>query len=137
MLEMLLDELHNWFPVRGAAQAGAFTISGGALHADGIAEGQYYRIQGSVFNDGLHQRGAEQLTDEAFSGVVTPLAVPRAVAALADEIAAWRAANPETDKISESFGGYSYTRAAASDGAQAGWRAAFAAQLSRWRRPCE
>ena len=56
---------------------------------------------------------------------------------LADEIAAWEqkngaaAAGPYT---SESFGGYSYTRAAASDGRPLGWQDVFSARLSRWRK---
>ena len=75
MLEAILDYLHNWFPVKGAAKSGTFEIASGVLAFDGLLQGQYYRVQGSVFNDGLHKAG-ERLTDEVFSGTVTPLAVP-------------------------------------------------------------
>lgn len=137
-LEMLLRHLHNWFAVRGSARTGRFLIRSGALHdSDGfLAPGQYYRIEGSVFCDGLHRHGDGDLTEEEiFTGTVTPLSIPRAVIDLAAEIAAWRASNPETDKQSESFGGYSYSRGSAGDGASSGWAAAFASRLAPWRRP--
>lgn len=138
MLEAILMYLHNWFPVPGAERSGAFVIASGALDFDGLKPGQYYRIRGSVFNDGLHRRGEEQLTDEEFTGTVAPLAVPRALVEMSVEIKDWCTANPATDKISESFGGYSYSRASsASGGAAGGWQAAFAARLAPWRRPCE
>lgn len=138
MLEAILMYLHNWFPVPGAERSGAFVIASGALDFDGLKPGQYYRICGSVFNDGLHRRGEEQLTDEEFTGTVMPMAVPRALVDMSVDIGEWCKANPVTDKVSESFGGYSYSRApSASGGASGGWHAAFAARLAPWRRPCE
>lgn len=134
MLEQILTHLHNWFPVRGAAKSGAFVIRDGRMELPGLLPGQYYRIEGSVFNDGLHQ-SYDLLQDEAFDGTVTPLAIPKAVQAIAEEISAWCTDNPVTDKVSESFEGYSYTRAAGgSGGASGGWQAAFAARLNAWRR---
>ena len=76
--------------------------------------------------------------DEVFEGEIWALAVPEAVIALAEEIAAWREKNPETDKVSESFGGYSYSRGsgnAGQTGGAGGWQAAFAARLAPYRRP--
>ena len=134
MLEEILSYLHNWFPVKGAARCGVHRIESGRLQFDGLAPGQYYRIQGSVFNDGLH-KWPDPLQNETFTGTVTPLAIPRALSeTLLDEIEAWVRANPATDKVSESFGGYSYSR---QTGASGGWQAAFASRLARWRRPCE
>ena len=136
MLEAMLSYLHNWFPVKGAARSGTHRIVSGRLVFDGLQYGQYYRIQGSVFNDGLHVWD-ETLADETFDGVVTPLAIPASVISLADEVTTWAAANPATDKVSESFGGYSYSRAAGQSGPVGGWQAAFAGRLQQWRRPCE
>lgn len=135
MLEDILGYLHNWFPVRGAARSGTFEINGFALqNADFLQRGQYYRVEGSVFNDGLHCRGEEEFeSNETFEGTIIPLAIPKAVVAMAEEIEAWAADNPVTDKISESFDGYSYTRASG-NGVQAGWQGAFAARLQRWRK---
>jgi hypothetical protein len=134
MLEEILCYLHNWFPVEGAARYGVHRIESGRLQFDGLEYGQYYRIQGSTFNDGLHVWD-EDLMDETFTGTVTPLAIPRALSeGLTEEIDAWVRANPATDKVSESFGGYTYSR---QTGASGGWQAAFASRLARWRRPCE
>ena len=139
MLEAMLTHLHNWFPAKDGKHAGAFVIASGVLSPDiGLVSGQYYRIRGSVFNDGLHRvDGSEALTDEEFDGEVWALAIPKAVQELAEEIAAWRENNPETDKTSESFGGYSYSRAQNASGGVGGWQAAFASRLNAWRRPSD
>ena len=133
----MLTHLHNWFPARNGKHAGAFVIASGVLSPDiGLVSGQYYRIRGSVFNDGLHRiDGGDALTDEAFTGEVWALAVPRAVQELAGEVAAWVENNPATDKVSESFGGYSYSRGQNASGGAGGWQAAFAGRLNAWRRP--
>lgn len=137
MLEAILTHLHNWFPVKGGKHSGAFVIASGVLSPDvGLVSGQYYRIRGSVFNDGLHRMDVgEQLTDEAFVGEVWALAVPQSVQELAVEVAAWMEKNPETDKVSESFGGYSYSRGQNASGGVGGWQAAFSGRLNAWRRP--
>ena len=138
MLEQVLTHLHNWFPACGGKHRGTFRVVCGALEADFLQEGQRFRIRGSIFNDGLHMHPARALHDETFTGEVWTLAIPPAVIALADEIAAWYEKNPETDKVSESFGGYSYTRSAvgtASGASLTGWQAAFAGRLNPYRRP--
>ena len=140
MLEEMLTHLHNWFPAKNGKHAGAFVIASGMISPDiGLIPGQYFRIRGSVFNDGLHMAGNTDdiLTDEAFDGEIWALAIPNAVQALSDEIAAWRESNPETDKTSESFGGYSYSRAQSASGGVGGWQAAFAIRLNAWRRPSD
>lgn len=136
MLEAVLAHLHNWFPAKNGKHAGAFVIASGVLSPDvGLMPGQYFRIRGSTFNDGLHYVGESALTDEAFDGEVWALAIPRAVQELAGEVAAWVEKNPETDKVSESFGGYSYSRAQNDSGGVGGWQAAFSGRLNAWRRP--
>lgn len=138
MLEAMLTHLHNWFPAKDGKHAGAFVIASGVLSPDvGLIPGQYYRIKGSVLNDGLHQAGNPDdiLMDEGFTGEVWALAIPRAVQDMAEEIATWRESNPETDKTSESFAGYSYSRAQSASGGVGGWQAAFASRLNAWRRP--
>ena len=142
MLEAMLTHLHNWFPARNGKHAGAFVIASGVLSPDiGLVSGQYYRIKGSVFNDGLHRAGdGEALTDETFTGEVWALAIPPAVIKIAEEITAWEAANAAalaSPYQSESFGGYSYTKAeTGGSGAQKTltWRNVYAAKLARWRK---
>lgn len=139
MLEAMLTHLHNWFPARNGKHAGSFVIASGVLSPDiGLVSGQYYRIRGSVLNDGLHCAGdGETLIDEEFDGEVWALAIPKAVQDLSEEIAAWMESNPETDKTSESFGGYSYSRAQSASGGVGGWQAAFSSRLNAWRRPSD
>lgn len=133
MLEAVLTHLRNWFPVRCAA--GTFTIASGMPDVDFLADGQYFRIKGSVFSDGLHVfNGGEMLQGETFEGEIWALAIPKSVKELATEITAYTEKNPVTDKVSESFGGYSYSRASGTTGAPTGWQGAFASRLAPYRR---
>jgi hypothetical protein len=138
MLETVLNYLHNWFPVAGAARAGTFIIVSGTLTLHNVLDGQFYKIEGSVFNDGLHKYGdpEDKLMDETFTGRIVPLAIPKAVIELADSIKKWADENPVSDKVSESFGGYSYTKGGA--GTQSaeigGWQTAFRKELNQWKK---
>lgn len=134
MLERVLRHIHNRF--EREALSGTFTVSSGTLTVEGAQEGQYLWLEGSVFNDGLHQYPTSGLTDEEFEGRVVLLAVPQAVQDLAGRISEWVEANAEaldSPYQSESFGGYSYSKASGSDGG-AGWEAHFAADLDPWRK---
>ena len=133
MLEAVLTHLRNWVPVR--CDTGTFTIASGIPDVDFLRPGQYYRIKGSVFSDGLHvYQSGETLTDETFEGEIWALAIPKSVRELAIEITAYTEKNPVTDKVSESFGGYSYSRASGTTGAPTGWQGAFASRLTPYRR---
>lgn len=136
MLEAVLRALNNWFECDGLR--GEFRIEGGALEMpDGfLLDGQFYRIGGSVLNDGLHQHPACDLYDEEFSGEVAALAVPAAVQDLACDIDAWQAENGKAAQAplqSESFGGYAYTMASGANGALT-WQDVFRSRLNRWRK---
>ena len=134
MLEELLAEIHNWF--EHDYLAGEHTVMYGqhTLTHGFVKPGQYYRIVGSVFNDGLHRYPTSDLTDEVFDGEVWALAVPKAIADIATEVEAWCRAHPDSVYTSESFGGYSYTKATASDGMPVRWQDAFRRRLDRWRK---
>ena len=138
MLEQVLMNIRNWFTVDGGIHSGTFTIEGGGITLPFLANGQYFRIIGSVFNDGLHQYPAADLVDEEFSGAICALAIPRAVVDLADEISKWQGKNGEASTSpyqSESFGGYSYSKATdAETGGAVTWQSAFKKQLSVWRK---
>lgn len=143
MLEEVLRNLNNWFEVPGKRLTGRFEVEGSALSLpDGwLLEGQCFLVSGSVLNDGLHQWPAE-LKDEFFQGEVIALAVPQAVIDLAERIAAWQekyGKAAESPYQSESFGGYSYTKASgggSQNGSQGGytWQSAFRSELNRWRK---
>lgn len=132
MLETVLKHLNNWFPV--AKVTGDYSVQSGQISLPFLQDGQYFLIMGSVFNDGLHQYPATDLTDEDFSGVVWALAVPKAVVELSDEIAAWTEKNQPSGFTSESFGGYSYSKATNASGVAAGWQDVFRSRLNDWRR---
>ena len=138
MLEKVLMNIRNWFPVKGGIYSGTFTIKDGGITLPFLANGQYFRIIGSVFNDGLHQYPATDLVDEEFSGAIWALAIPAAVVDLADDISKWQDKNGEASTSpyqSESFGGYSYSKATdAETGGAVTWQSAFKKQLSAWRK---
>ena len=138
MLEQVLMNIRRWFPVDGGIHSGTFTIKDGGITLPFLAEGQYFRICGSVFNDGLHQYNVLDLTDETFTGTIWALAIPKAVIELADEIQKWKEKNGEASVSpyqSESFGGYSYSKATdAETGGAVTWQSAFKQQLSAWRK---
>ena len=136
MLSELCDELHNWFETDKVF--GNFEVTGGEITLDFLKPGQYFRIVGSTFNDGVWQYPVSGLTDETFEGAVWPMAVPPAVVALAAEIEAWAgkyADVADSPYTSESFGGYSYTKAgSAGDASATGWRGQYMSRLNRWRK---
>ena len=138
MLEQVLMHLNNWFLVPGGIHEDAYTIKDGSIALPFLQNGQYFRICGSVFNDGLHRYPAADLTDEAFEGTVWALAVPQAVASLADEIDVWETKNGAAavgPYQSESFGGYSYTKATDTHtGGAVTWQSAFRGRMNAWRK---
>ena len=137
MLTELCAELRNYFEVPNGRHFGKFEISGGSIAPlDFLQEGQYFRIVGSVFNDGVYQYPATSLTDEVFEGAVWAMALPPSIIALAAEIKEYNDsdAGKASPYTSESFGGYSYTKATDANGAPIGWQKAFASRLAKWRK---
>lgn len=142
MLTELCQELHNWF--EREKRSGSFRIVDGMLEADFLLPGQYFRVMGSIFNDGVHQYGNDYLNDEDFTGSVWSLAIPDAVIKLAEDIDAWRTKYEAADSsamspyMSESFGGYSYSKGSAISGTGSGgatsWRTSFASRMNAWRK---
>lgn len=145
MLTELCKEINNWFNYNQPKFFGTITIKDGQLVGDfGLREGQYYRIVGSIFNDGVHLFSEDSLEDETFHGSVWAMAIPQDVIALADEIAAWKAKYQSLDSAamspfnSESFGGYSYSKSGGGTGSSGDlsgtWQGAFADRLNHWRK---
>lgn len=136
-LEKVLGHCKNWFALPGGIRADTYSIEGGALALPFLLNGQYFRIRGSTLNDGLHQKNVDVLRDEVFSGEIWALAVPRAVLELAEKIEEWEKENAKafaSPYKSESFGGYSYTKAEGINGAVLTWKDAFRGELNRWRK---
>ena len=139
MIDQICAYIHNYFTYD--RYSGTFIISNGTLTVSGLVPGQYFRIMGSRFNDGVHSYPASDLTDETFSGVIWDMRPPRAFLDLVTEIETWQAkygdiaANPYE---SESFGGYSYQKAKGYSSAGGGfistWQQLFASRLNEWRK---
>ena len=142
MLTELCEYLNNYFwrqksNVKIAIVDGTFTLST-------LKEGQYFRILGSLFNDGVHQYPATDLTDEEFEGQIWSMAVPKTVVDLASEIEAWQTkyGNVNSEAMSpftsESFGNYSYSKSSSQSGngtiISNSWQNTFASRLNKWRR---
>lgn len=146
MLTELCKELNNWFNYNQPKYFGDFAISEGRLVNDhDLQDGQYYRIVGSLFNDGVHEHPADDLVDEIFNGALWAMAVPPSVIELAQKIQDWQDKYGGVDSEamspyqSESFGGYSYTKKSGggSDGSAdiaGSWQGAFASELNQWRK---
>ena len=143
MLETVLIHLKNWFVVPCGVHEGIYTIENGSLELPFMQNGQYYRICGSVFNDGLHKYGDidAKLQDETFTGTIWALAIPKAVVELSVKIEEWQTKNGEavaSPYSSESFGGYSYTKATdTATGAVATWETVFRTELNPYRKARE
>ena len=145
MLTELCKELNNWFDKERIFDT--FAIENGELvgASEVLQSGQYFRIVGSIFNDGVYEHPATDLVDEVFDGAVWVMAVPPSVVALAGKIADWQSMYGGADSMnmspyqSESFGGYSYTKKSGS-ATESGidvsgtWQGAFASELNKWRK---
>ncbi len=100
-----------------------------------VRDNQYILIEGSNFNDGVYRYPVENLTDEEFEGVITVLAPPKEFMDLVKDIEAFVEQNKGKEGFtSESFGGYTYSRATNSAGNIAGWCDVFKDRLSVWRK---
>lgn len=159
MLTEVCQILRNWFDRGREKWHGKITIDNGEISIVPefgeykpfhLQDGQYFRIIGSSFNDGVHKYNDTEdvlRDEETFEGAIWAMAVPPAVIALADEIEAWQAkyGGLESEAMSpfnsESFGGYSYTKAGSSGASAMGgskntgtWQAVFRARLNQWRK---
>lgn len=133
MLEQVLAHLKNWFVI--SKHHGTYSVKDGGISLPFLQCGQYFRVIGSVFNDGLYQYPAHGMVEETFCGSVWALAVPAAVVELSEEISMWDEKNGTVGPYqSESFDGYSYTKATNASGQAITWKDAFRGRLNRWRK---
>lgn len=139
ILSELCQELKNWFcDVDTDIHSGTYTIENGSLLLPFLQSGQYFRIVGSVFNDGVHKYGESSLQDETFSGAVWSMRIPPSVIALSEEIDSWIEKNGEAVSSpyqSESWGGYSYSlKSGSAESGSLSWKSVFGGRLNRWRK---
>ena len=144
MLTEICNYLKNWFS--DERYIGDIQIRNGLIFCNekkvDIAEGQYFRIIGSVASDAVYKYGEAELSDETFIGAVWLMRVPVDVINLAGEIAAWVEKYGGVDSAamspynSESFGGYSYSKSSGGDGSDSAssWESVFKARLARYKK---
>ena len=145
MLTQICAEIHNYFSFKQDRIFGDFEIIDGSIVPSvSILDNQYYRIVGSVFNDGVHTYGdvGDIIVDEPkLHGAVWLMRVPEDFIKLVDEIKAWQDKNGyivNSPYQSESFGGYSYTKASGNgNGDSYGWKNVFGDRLNRYRKISE
>ena len=145
MLTEICLYLKNWF--EDAKYIGYIRISSGTFYCNDqkidIAEGQYFRVIGSILSDGVYKYGTDTLTDEGFKGAIWLMRVPADVIKLNAEIEAWMAKYNSLDSMamspfnSESFGGYSYnkyTGGGSGENSPSTWMNLFGSRLARYRK---
>lgn len=141
MIGQICAEVKNYFVQRDVdVHAGNYTIANGEISpVPFVRVGQYYRIVGSALNDGVYQRGVDDLhlADEEFFGSVWSMRIPKDFLALCEEIEDWQTANAESlsgPYQSESFGGYSYSRGTSANGGAWTWKDQFRNKLNAYRK---
>lgn len=134
------EEVNNYF--EQTRIFGKFEIINGSIDLNryDIQEGQYIRVVGSVFNDGVYQYPIPPengLVDEKFDGAIWVMAVPSSVVTQIEEVNQWEAMNQSvlnSPYQSESFGGYSYMLKTENAEGGLNWQTHFRRKLDRWRK---
>jgi len=140
MIAEMCAECRNYF-VRNSADIhyGNYVVENGEIQPlSFIKTGQFYRIVGSTFNDGVYQKGKDYaFHDEEFYGSVWAMYVPQDFVVLCAVIEKWVADHQavlDSPFNAESFNGYSYQRATGKSGEALTWQLQFANKLNRYRR---
>ena len=142
MLSEVCAYLRNYFDNGQPHTFGEIEIKNGALFTPcDLKAGQYFRIIGSTFNDGVYQFPTTALNnDEIFNGAVWGMAVPPDLIALIAEMEAWKTNNAyalNTPYQSESKADYSYSLKSSGNSADGGAMTVinqFSGRLARWRK---
>lgn len=151
MLTEVCDYVHNYF--EREVYEGTFTISNGTINLGTRAvNGQRFRIIGSALNDGIYTYYTDgqiydddntevvTLSAETFTGKIAVMGVPIAFLRIVYAISEWLEKNQtalDSPYTSESFGGYSYTKATgvgANAGGVLGWQDVFRSKLNAYRK---
>lgn len=150
MLEQVCDYIHNYF-IR-EERDGDYAISNGTISLSFLLDGQRFKIKGSALNDGVytyHTDGAIKddddaevvsLNSETFTGTIASMGIPKNLLAIVQDITAWQTKNQDvldSPYTSESFGGYSYSKATgsgANSGGSLSWQDVFRSKLNAYRK---
>ncbi len=137
MIYDVMKSINNFFEDENGYNYGTWEIKGGLITLPFLLNNQYFRIIGSVFNDGVYKYDANlELVDETFGGTIVALKPPKAFMDLVDEIQAFNDKyGTITPYTSESFLNYSYSKASGTNGTgQITWMDAYRSKLNKWRK---
>ena len=146
MLTEICAEIKNYFSGEKDRHIGNFAIVNGAVTPSIDFPTNYFRIIGSYLNDGVHKVSDNDLIDEPeFHGAIWIMSPPNHFIGLVEEIESWQEMNGGANSVamspyqSESFGGYSYTKASGSqsqNGASGAptWLSQYASRLRIYRK---
>jgi hypothetical protein len=142
MLNELCMEIKNFFDKGQPKIFGEIVIKDSKIENEAFLKAikpkQYFRVAGSAFNDGVYCYDDKLvLEDETFKGAIWLMAIPKAVIELANDIEKWQEENEKalnSPYQSESFGGYSYSKASGANGGAITWQDAFSKRLNMYRR---
>ena len=146
MLSEVCAEIKNYFTYQDDKHIGDFAIVDGHITPSIDLPTDYVHIVGSHKNDGVHKLSDNDLVDEAqFHGAIWIMSPPDAFLALVGEIETWQEINGKADSVamgpfqSESFGGYSYSKASGGSSASGAssvptWASVYAKRLNQYRR---
>ena len=132
MLYEIMKHIKNFFQCMKMKE-GNIEIKDGTVSSFDVEDGDYILIEGSKRNDGIYQCPCT-LKDETFSGSVSIRGIPQDFLNLASEIETFTVSNETSAITSESFGGYTYSKATNSSGVAADWKDVFRGRLNTWRK---
>lgn len=147
MIGEICAEIKNYFVLEGDIHVGDWEISDGQISPSLDFPTEYIRIVGSRLNDGVYKVSelATKLKNETFHGGIWIMSPPAAFLALVSEIEEWQDVNGGVNSTnmspytSESFGGYSYSKASGGNIDTGGaavptWQTQYANRLKIYRR---
>lgn len=112
MLSEVCNHIHNFFANASDIYTGHFTITDGKITPPiEMQNDQYFRIVGSVFNDGVYKKGDVLKDEDEFDGGVWLMRPPKDFLDLVGEMETYEEKYGTLSPYdSESFGGYTYSR---------------------------
>ncbi len=144
MIGEICAEIKNYFVYKNDIHIGDWVISNGQISPILDLPTDYIRIVGSRLNEGVHKVSDLSLVDESFHGGIWIMSPPADFIKLVGEIEDWQEKNGKSDSAamspfqSESFGGYSYSKASGRSSSGSSivptWQSVYASRLNRYRR---
>ena len=144
-LSRICANLRNYFIQVGQdVYTGTYTVNNHDITPSSpLIDGQYFRVVGSVLNDGVYLYGNAEsmakLKDETFDGAIWAMRVPQSFLDLVDDYDRLNAKVEELALVSagfasESFDGYSYTLSSGAPAELLQWKSRLDAELNQYRR---